>query len=530
LIAIALAFVAVHVFMGLLDSYRPEVFLRADRAALRLREIHALLAVRSWAEASDYLGTHGVIGDYAAHAVLYAIGGRWGVILCQVLLIFASGLGVVRLARLLGMSPKSQAVSLGLYLVLPHSLVFPHQLSTEALDIPLLVISTWLVCESIRNDTIGPVLISALLLAMATLIRPITLLWPATVFIIAVLHGRRGFGATFLVVAYAPVILWMAFVWQHTGTFGLGESNHSLERNLYLRVAAIAATMPQVEADEIDHRYLNQGDAGRMGAIEYVRAGLDHPVPFLKAAARDTAVFFGKSGIERLTLDYFGSDAQFKALTSIDSGWHKRLDTTSAMTTLRYVWRVMGATLLISLAASALLIAMIALAVYGAIALVREIRDPGCATAARFTAMVLIVLPVYIFVFSLVVIEVQSRQRAPAEFALVILAVYGWQRLSSLGGRLKRGIIGGGPTLTPADNSVQYQTRLPDLPGRASARAFAERRPAERLGRLRASGGAWATFPRMLEALPVTCIAAPAIRPEKYQNRYERDSNPRVCL
>ena len=110
LIAIVLAFVAVHVLMAVLDSYRPEVFLRADRAALRMKEIHALLGADSWADASDYLGTHGVLGDYAAHAILYAIGGRPAVIVSQVILLFASGLGVVRLAGLLGMHPKSQAI------------------------------------------------------------------------------------------------------------------------------------------------------------------------------------------------------------------------------------------------------------------------------------------------------------------------------------------------------------------------------------------------------------------------------------
>jgi hypothetical protein len=468
LIAIVLAFVAVHVLMAVLDSYRPEVFLRADRAALRMKEIHALLGADSWADASDYLGTHGVLGDYAAHAILYAIGGRPAVIVSQVILLFASGLGVVRLAGLLGMPPKSQAISLALYLALPHSLVFPHQLSTEALHIPLLVTSTWLICESIRNDNIWLVLSSALLLALATLIRPITLLWPATIFVIAMLLGRVRIGAIFFAVAYAPVVLWMAFVWQHTGTFGLGESNHSLGRNLYLRVTAIAATMPKAEASEVTRRYLNQGSEGRMGAIEYFEVGLHYPMPFIGAGARDAAVFFGKSGVERLTVDYFGSDAQFNSLTSIDNGWHKRLDTASPIMTLRYLWHVMGATLLISLAASALLVAMIALAICGAVALVSEVSDAERAKSARFATIVLIVLPLYMFVFSLVVIAVQSRQRAPAEFAIVLLAVYGWRTLPSFRGPLhRRRTMSGDRAAIQGNKSGDHQAQLLDLSGRA---------------------------------------------------------------
>jgi hypothetical protein len=430
LIAIVLAFVAVHLALALVDFHRPEVFLRADRAVMRMRDIDQLLAAGNWADAREYLGSHGVVGDYAAHAVLYGIGGRPAVILCQVLLLFASGFAVVRLAALLGMSPALQAASLTLYFTLPNSLVFAHQLSTEALEVPLLVISTCLVCESLRRSSTPLLLASALLLAMATLIRPITLLWPAAVAAIAALQGRRLFAVAFLAVACAPVLLWMTFIFQQTGTFGLGESNHSLARNLYLKLAETQATMPRTEAAEVGDQYLTRGDQGRMSALEYANVALRHPLPFISEAGRDALVFFGKSGIERLTRDY-GSDAQFKAFEHVQGGWRQQLDTSNPLTTLRNLWRIAGMTLLVSLSASLLFVTLMIFALYGAFALARRVHSRSEPPVVRFTAANLIVLPVYILVFSLVVVALQSRQRAPCEFALVLLAVYGWDRFRS---------------------------------------------------------------------------------------------------
>ena len=428
LIGLAVAFIAAHAVLAVLDFNRPEVFLRADRSAVRMSQIHTLLAMHSWPEARDYLGSHGILGDYAVHAILYGIGGKPFLILFQILLLLASGAGVIGLARLLGLAPRSQAVALGVYLLLPHSLVLPHQLATEALQVPLLVISTWLFCLSIRDEDLWLLLGSALLLALATLIRPITLAWPLVVFMIAVLCGRKGFGALFLALFGAPVLLWMSFVWETTGAFGLGESSHSLGHNLYLRVAEVAASMPEPQARELVAQHLTQGAYGRMGIAEYLRVTLQYPGPFAAAVARDAAVFWGKSGIERLTVDYAGSEAEFVALTNRDIGWRKHLDTGSSIATLRYVWRLTGPVLLISFMASALLITLVALAVYGAAELIRALHGRLIEGASRIAAAVLILLPIYIFTCSLVVMSIRSGHRAPAEFALVILAVYGWRR------------------------------------------------------------------------------------------------------
>jgi hypothetical protein len=426
LTALVLAFVAAHVVLATLDVKRPTVFLRADRAEVRLSQMQGLLATRTWQEACDYLGTHGIVGDYAVHALLYALGGRTTVIVFQILLLLASGVAVAGLAKLLGLPPRLQAVSVALYFALPHSLVFPHQLATEALQVPLLVISTWLLCIAIRDDKFWLLLSSSLLLALATLIRPITLLWPVTIFLIAAVTRIKNIGVVFLAVAYAPVLLWMLFVWETTGVFGLGESSHSLAHNLYLRVAEVAATMPEAEARSLTAQHLAQVGYGRMGVGEYARVALQYPQPFAAAVARDAAVYWGKSGIERLTVDYLDSDVQFKALTDRDIGWRKRLDTEGLMTTLRYVWRLTGPVLLISLAGSALLIAMIALAAYGAFAWIREPANSVRSDASRLAMGLMIVLPLYTFAFSLVVMSARSGHRAPAEFALVILAVFGW--------------------------------------------------------------------------------------------------------
>lgn len=405
-----------------LDAYRPATFLRADRALERLQNIQAVINGATWKEIGAYIGHHGILGDYAAHALLYAAGGRLAVIAFQVALLLVAGIGVYRLARILGLSRRYGSFAAGLYLAMPHSIVFAHQLVTEALHVPLLVISTWVLCEGTLRGRLSLIVASGLLLGVTTLIRPITLLWPLFILLIVAAHRWRV-GALFAGMAYLPIALWMAFVHLHTGAYGLGESDHSLDRNLYMRVVAIAATMPAAERARVEREYLTDGDQGRMAPLQYLGFGLQHPWPFARHILRDGAVFLGKSGVERITVDYFTQGDQFEALRDSNDGWRRRLDRDGPVAMLKWAWQTVGVVLIVSLFGAACLVLLIGLAVTGATLLIRGRRRAGSATY-RLLAALLIGLPLYTFTFSLVVNAVQSRQRAPTEFALILLATY----------------------------------------------------------------------------------------------------------
>ena len=83
---------------------------------------------------------------------------------------------------------------------------------------------------------------SALMLGLATLIRPITMLWPIIVVLSAVFFSlgnfRRGLMIQYLGVSTLPLIIWMSFLYVATGQFSMGSSGHDIPHNLYNRFRA----------------------------------------------------------------------------------------------------------------------------------------------------------------------------------------------------------------------------------------------------------------------------------------------------
>jgi hypothetical protein len=408
----------------LFDLANPDAFLQADRASTRIERVLALSSAHSWQEISDYVASHGLLGDYAVHALLFSMGGRVGTILAQVALLLLSAVAVFRLCETLGMSRRVCVGGAAFYLLLPHSVVFPHQLITEAIHVPLLVMSTWLTVLAHQRGSLGMLLSAAILLACATLIRPVTLLWPVVVGVALALRWAPAKGLWFATVAFAPIVLWMTFVWRMTGEFGLGESNASMGRNLYYRVQFISLTLPDEARADVEATYLNQGDRGRLTIGSYLSFGLRHPVPFVGHFARESGVFFLKSGIEKVTIDYLGGGEGFRKLREDPrGGWRSRLQQDGPYATFKYLWDEVGIVVVVSALGSILMVMWLCIATVGGW---RLVRASAVSTANVYlTAFLLVVLPLYVFGVTQVVGLSQSRHRAPAEFALVVLGIYG---------------------------------------------------------------------------------------------------------
>jgi hypothetical protein len=426
-----LCFAAVHGLLLILDARYPYVFLRGDRAVTRMAAIEGLRQLGGWHAIVAYLGTHGNIGDYAPQAVIYLVGGKFTLVISQVGLMLLSGICVFRLARLCELSARASCLATALYLGSPHSLVLPHQLCSEGLFVPLVAISTWATSEAVRRSNRLALSCSGLLAGIMTLIRPVILLWPVVVTLGLRRHGARAAPQVFAAAAYVPILAWMVFVWQETGTPGMGDSDHSLALNLHDRVEAIAATLPPDETRAITTRYLQQRNA--ITTLNYFSFATHYPLPFLIYAARDAEVLLFKSGIERITVDYFANDQQVKILqTRNGSGWRQYWDKYGAIAAIHYGWRVLGVTFLISALAAAVQVALILLAVVGAMRVVGLIRQHAAPEASKLAGFLVLVLPVYILIFSQLADANQSRHRAPAEFALAILATHGIWRAQSV--------------------------------------------------------------------------------------------------
>jgi hypothetical protein len=402
-------FGALHAGLLAYDLAHPGRFLLADRAGERIGVINAF---RDAADRVAFIGAHGIPGDWLPQGLLYLAGGQYFVIAVQAALALLSILWVRDIAGRAGLGERGAFAAAALYGLLPQTLVFPHQLATEALFDPLVILSFRLAAGTGAGAALGA----------ATLIRPITIVWPL---IVAAVSEKKF---AYLAAAFAPVLGWMLFVLAATGEFSLGRSSHDLGHNLYERMQRIASTLP--EAERPAKRPPGETSV-RLG--EYVAFTARHPVAAALHSARDMATLGVKSGIERLALDYFDAFPGTRAaLQDSDDGWRAQVERHGFLHAFAAMAASQPGVILVSAAGAVLFAAFMALAVAGAW---HGRRNALLALLAGFV--------LYIFVTAQAVDAAQSRHRAPAEFALAILAVAGWLHLRPHLRNTRRGTIHG---------------------------------------------------------------------------------------
>lgn len=423
-----LSVLTLHIFMIMYEYFHPDVFFNSDRALARWNVIQRYLEFFENGKISEFIPHHGVIGDYAIHATLYMVGGKYIVIIFQIFLSLLSGLSVYKICRMLNFSDFLSKIACLIYLILPHSLLFPHQLSTEALHTPILVISLWMMAKYISDNDKRYLLLGALFSGAISLIRPVTMLWPVIAGIVVMKAKKMRLGFLYLFLAFFPVLIWMGYIYGQTGKFNLGESPHDMSNNLYRRVMRISKSMPIYQFEKIQEEYKLKDSRGALGVGDYMGFAIAYPIPFLKHTLRDSLVFFCKSGIERLFIDYLGyNKAERRQLQSSQTGWRKRWEMEGVLATLKFLWKTQGYVLPTALIGSIALLIMMSLAFVGGWSMFFDFQADK---KRQHIVFLIIMLPVYIFVFSQIVDTLQSRHRAPCEVSIVILAVWGARTLS----------------------------------------------------------------------------------------------------
>jgi hypothetical protein len=387
------------------DIAHPGRFLNADRAGERLQVILGLPAAATNGAAGSYIAGHGIPGDWLPQALLYLAGGPYFVIAVQVALALVSVAWVRDIGMRVGLSNRRASAAALLYALLPHTLVFPHQLASEAIFVPLVILA-------FRAAPAG----AGLAIGVATLVRPLTLLWPL-VHALSAPSGKPR--RRLLALAFAPLAVWIGFEYLHSGELSMGRSDHDLGSNLHHRMLRIAASLPQGAQPAAAQT--------RASVFDYVRFVAAHPGATTRHAARDLATLGAKSGIERLTLDYF--DLFPSARTRIqdsDSGWRARAEELGLAAELADLARRQPALVLTSSAGVLLCLALVGCAGLGAVRWIRALRAVPRDMAVR--RLLVAGFVAYVFATALFVDAAQSRHRAPAEFALCLLAVAGWAR------------------------------------------------------------------------------------------------------
>lgn len=415
---------AVHLAMYGYDLAHPDRFMNADRANERFMAVQGFVqALQSGGDVPGYLASRGIAGDWLPHALLYLAGGQYLIIAVQIALVLVSVLCVREMGMRLGLSEPRAAGAALLYGLLPHTLVLPHTLSSEALSVPLVVVSFAL---AMRGIAPAQQAWAGLAIGLSTLVRPVTMLWPPVYAAFAPATWRAR--AAYLLVALAPLAVWVGFIYQATGQLSTGPSGHNLAYNLNLRAERIVESMPAAE------RPVLPPGRNTMSLREYLGFAAEHPRAVLAHNVRDLLVLGFKPGIERLVLDYLALfPEERKAVQDSAAGWRAQVDQHGLARGLLEVFRKSPGLVSISAMSAALFAVLMALALLGAAAALRR----GAPPVIRRQRLLLVAFVLYVVATAQVVDAAQSRHRAPAEFALCLLALAGWSLLarSSRSGR-----------------------------------------------------------------------------------------------
>ena len=309
-----------HGILFLHDLYRPEAFLRADRGPARLEKILFVLDPERLI-APEELPTHdayswlfpdrfrdlstlervaalGTPGDYLPQGLLWMLGGPRLIILCQVALAFVATVAVMGLGRLLGLGAWAAAGGAALYALLPASLCQPHQLISEALFNPLVVLAIFLIVGHLEQKFGKLALLTGLLLLSAALMVRSQLL-PIPVLLAGVVIVRNGRAAAskasfVLLISFLLPVAWYLLILAATGA-PPGESNVTLGRNL----ALMARRASRVAGETI---IIN--DTMKFG--DFLIHGLGHPFELIRLKAADAVNLILNPGTNILFGDYLG--------------------------------------------------------------------------------------------------------------------------------------------------------------------------------------------------------------------------------
>jgi len=417
-----------HMAMFAFDFVNPDPFLMVDRARERLANIEGLSTTISHSShIGEYLATHGVIGDYFIHAVIYIPLGQYGVIAFQIALLLLSVAALFKLTELVSGSKITAAMAALVYMHLPHSLVFPHQLSSEAISIPLIIISFYLLTQYLLKKPSALFLIlSGTSFGIAILVRPVLALWPIAVMflLLFVSHEKNALlrAPGYAIAALAPLLLWMLFILIATGQFSMGSSEHDLNHNLYNRTEIMIDSLPSKEKQAAKTQFLTRAANSQqeLSLSTYLRFAAAKPGAFGAQLLRDAIVIVSKSGVNRLALDYFNAFPEARdQLQQPSTGWRRYLDQHGLAATVVYLISRYPLLMTVNVGAAILCLAFTSMALFGGGLVASQL--PRVNSGGKVIRLLILAFPFYVFFASQVVSAMQSRHRAPAEFALCLL-------------------------------------------------------------------------------------------------------------
>ena len=432
LLILAVLFVVVHGAIFIHGVLNADSFLAGDRAAGRLETInyvfshpstdltYPVLTLEPGAESNSTILSRifesGNPGDYIIQGLLFSVGDRHLVVTFQLLLTFISIYCVYFFVIILRRSPAYAMAGAVIYTLLPGNLIIPHELASESLFTPIVVIGFFMLIYYVEKKPRTWVLATGLLLlTAANFVRPQLGLYPFVLIVIfaACYHQQwKRHVALILVISFSIPAGWGLYSFSNTGNFNSGGKNHGPGIAFY-KTAKRMSTNGDYPFDPTAY------PSGKMSVKEIAAEVIKHPFPFLKLKTTEALVLIINPGTYSVAAHHFNLLAG-----AGDTAFWKELRDREGITGMALEIFRRGPALIAVIFAGTLVWCLILLGtLIGGITFLRE-RISTTASKA--------ILVSYLF-YGLIIVLVSSEtrwtHRNPVEFVIVILFITGLQKL-----------------------------------------------------------------------------------------------------
>ena len=412
-------FVLLHGALFVHGLFRPEAFMAGDRSQSRWDRIHyVFLGEMPWPDRPLGAGTFGERllemghpGDFAFHGMAFLAAGPLGVVALQLALAGVATLCVYRLGRAIGL-PENHALGATLiWMLLPGSLILPHELASEGLFNPLLIIATYLVISSLeRGPGLVRLLAGSAVWSLAIMVRPQLLIFPLVLvgmLAVSPIARAKRMAVLALVVCLALPAAWGSFTWVRTGEVGLGSPSHGPGIALFKTTRRMAG-IGGFDFDTSAH------PDGRMDVATFAGHVRDQPAAFVRLKAAEASVLLFNPGFYSLAGHHLGAIEAERGL------WLALRDSGGFVAMVRQLFEI-GVVFTVAFGIATVGWALVlVLALVGVVVFIRA-PVPHAVSKA-----ILLGLLVYSLGVVMISSAVRWGHRTPIEFVLVLLMAFGF--------------------------------------------------------------------------------------------------------
>ena len=435
IVTIFLVFTIVHGLLIGFDLGNEDSFLSGDRSHSRNATIAYVFDVEKIGRNDTGLETSptvdpmphigerilnsGHAGDYLISGAIVKLTNINVLMLFQLLLALLSTYSVFALLIYFRFPVKSATLGTLFYLLLPGSLLPPHQLSSEALFIPCAIIGCYLLIISSRKHGVDLAFIAGLLLfSVAIFVRPQLTLYPVLLVVIYLLFSAKKPGTIFLTIIPVSLLfsaIWMIFVVSNDGLFTFGGEDRSVGIAFY----STAEQMAMFGEFDFDR------DAYKTTSLPPKNFGkivMDNPYSYLRQRSISMINFVVNPGAYSLVvrhLNYIDSDKDgyYWQHLRARAGIYESLVQIVKHGTI-FTLLIFGTTLIWCLVVS-----------LAAVGLLQFLKDQNVELFAKYFLLSLAAYQVA--VVALLSVGARWQHRSLIDFLIIILALYGLKKVQS---------------------------------------------------------------------------------------------------